>query len=142
MENLSLRRDGLQCLLANPIVSCSEVPSLVHIIDQKTQLCDSCSASVLHSLFKISAAISPSSGMLCWLPALPGAHPQVQFLHCLAAALCHPQTRENPLMLFSPLKPMCILCRVKICCSCSTDVRSALMRKQRCQYLPPHPMPQ
>lgn len=27
VENLSLRRGGLQCLLANPILSYSEVPS-------------------------------------------------------------------------------------------------------------------
>jgi len=136
VENLSLRRDGLQCLLADPTLSCSEVPSSGHI-HQMTALC---CTSVLHSLLKISATISPSSSIRCWLPALPRAHPQVQLLHCLAATLCHPKRRENPLMLFSPLKPMCILYQLRICCSCSTNKRAALMRKQRRHTYHPTPI--
>lgn len=119
VENLSLRRDGLQCLLASPIVSCSDVPSLVYI-EEQTQLCDSCCTPVPRTLFRTSAAISPSSATLCWLSSTgQGPHsspvPQEPSKHCLAAALCHPQARENLLMLSSPLKLMCVLCHVKIC---------------------------
>lgn len=95
VENLSLRMDGLQCLLASPISSCSDVPSLVYI-EEKTQLCDSCCTSVPHTLFRTSAAVSPSSAMLWWLSST-GQDPHSSLVaqepskRCLAAALCQPQ---------------------------------------------------
>lgn len=65
-----LRRDGLQCLLVNPILNCSEVPSLVHI-DRKTQLFDSCSTHPCPALSVQSLQPSaPALPCFAWFPAL------------------------------------------------------------------------